>query len=373
MSRFPQRDDHLRARQFEQRDQPQWRSAKLRADGKLYAGVGENANGANAQSLNTVLGKMLRINSDGTIPSDNPFFNEATGRNRAIWALGLRNPFTFAFNPEGNQMLINDVGQNTWEEINDGISGANYGWPDTEGATSDPRFQSPRYAYDHSGGPCAITGGAFYSPAIQFPSGYEQDYFFADYCAGWIHKLDLSTNAVAGFASGISFPVDLKVGDDGRLYYLARGTGASTGVVYRVEWVAAPPPTNQSPTATITEPAAGTLYSGGDVITYAGTGTDPEDGTLPAGAFTWSVDFYHSTNSGHCYARAPVHSFDDRLAQRLVHDSDDGRDLGRRVVSDSFDRSRLRRADPLGREGHPSAQGSTDGDDQSRSPDDQGG
>src|SRR5712671_1617996 len=84
-------------------------------DGKLYAGVGDNANGANAQSLNTVLGKMLRINSDGSIPSDNPFFNATTGRNRAIWALGLRNPFTFAFNPEGNQMLVNDVGQNTWE------------------------------------------------------------------------------------------------------------------------------------------------------------------------------------------------------------------------------------------------------------------
>ena len=47
-------------------------------------------------------------------------------------------------------MFINDVGQNTWEEINDGIAGANYGWPDTEGATTDPRSSAPRYAYDHS-------------------------------------------------------------------------------------------------------------------------------------------------------------------------------------------------------------------------------
>src|SRR5436190_4886782 len=62
-------------------------------DGKLYVAVGENANGANAQTLANRLGKMLRINSDGSIPTDNPFFNTATGLNRSIWALGLRNPF----------------------------------------------------------------------------------------------------------------------------------------------------------------------------------------------------------------------------------------------------------------------------------------
>ncbi len=175
------------------------------SDDKLYVGVGENANSANSQSLSNLLGKMLRINADGTIPTDNPFYNTANGVNRAIWATGLRNPFTFAFQPGTGRLFINDVGQNTWEEINDGISGANYGWPDTEGATSDPRFQSPRYAYDHSGGPCAITGGAFYSPAIQFPSGYAQDYFFADYCAGWIHKLDLSTTPSRGSPAAFHF------------------------------------------------------------------------------------------------------------------------------------------------------------------------
>src|SRR5690349_14729830 len=133
-------------------------------DGKLYAAVGENANGANAQTLSNVLGKMLRINKDGTIPTDNPFFTTASGKNRAIWALGLRNPFTFAFDDASGLLFINDVGQDTWEEIDDGVAGANYGWPVTEGATSDPRFKSPRYAYDHSTGACAIAGGAFYSP-----------------------------------------------------------------------------------------------------------------------------------------------------------------------------------------------------------------
>src|SRR5688572_6997485 len=62
-------------------------------DGKLYIAVGENANGANAQSFTTTLGKVLRINADGSIPADNPFLGQTTGMNQAIWAMGLRNPF----------------------------------------------------------------------------------------------------------------------------------------------------------------------------------------------------------------------------------------------------------------------------------------
>src|SRR6185503_10187713 len=67
-------------------------------DGKLYAGVGENATSANAQTLTNLLGKVLRINSNGTVPSDNPFV-AAPGARGEIWAFGLRNPFTFAFQP----------------------------------------------------------------------------------------------------------------------------------------------------------------------------------------------------------------------------------------------------------------------------------
>ena len=89
-------------------------------DGKLYIAVGENAVGSNSQTLANPLGKILRINSNGSIPTDNPFFNQTTGDSRAIWALGLRNPFTFTFHPTTGRMFINDVGQNTWEEINEG-------------------------------------------------------------------------------------------------------------------------------------------------------------------------------------------------------------------------------------------------------------
>ena len=211
-------------------------------DGKLYVAVGENAVPSNSQTLDNRLGKMLRINANGTIPGDNPFNATATGLNKAIWALGLRNPFTFGVDRVSGRIFINDVGQGAWEEVNDGIPGANYGWPDTEGPTNNPNFDSPFYAYDRRGtGECAIAGGAFYSPiTMQFPAPYAGRYFFADLCKGWIHAVDPDTADVDDFATGITAPVDLSVSDDGSLYYLARGASANAGVLYRITGPAGP-------------------------------------------------------------------------------------------------------------------------------------
>lgn len=125
-------------------------------DGKLYIGVGENANSANSQTLANRLGKLLRINADGSIPADNPttfqgILGSPSGVNRAIWAAGLRNPYTFAFQPGALRIFINDVGQSTWEEINDGIVASNYGWPFCEGVCSPPNvnFRDPLFQYGH--------------------------------------------------------------------------------------------------------------------------------------------------------------------------------------------------------------------------------
>ena len=206
-------------------------------DGKLYIAVGENATGSNSQTLANRLGKVLRINPDGSIPTDNPFFNTAAGANRSIWALGLRNPFTFAFQPGTGRMFINDVGQDTWEEINDGIAGSNYGWNLSEGPTSNPAFRSPLFSYGHGLGPtvgCAIAGGAFYNPnTVRFPQSFVGKYFFGDLCSNWIRVFDPATGTASGFATGVSQPVDLKVAADGSLYYLARG---SSGVLGRIQF-----------------------------------------------------------------------------------------------------------------------------------------
>ena len=208
-------------------------------DGKLFIGVGENANGANSQTLNNLLGKILRINSDGSIPTDNPFFNTASDINRVIWAMGLRNPYTFAFQPGTGVMFINDVGENSREEINLGQAGANYGWPTCEGTCSNSAFVNPIFTYAHGNSSttgCAIVGGAFYNPTVnQFPSGYLGTYFFADLCSGWVRKLDpIQANTVTDFASGLTQPVDLQVSSDGSLYYLVRGSGQ----VFKVQYVA---------------------------------------------------------------------------------------------------------------------------------------
>lgn len=206
-------------------------------DGKLYVFVGENGNGANAQSLSNRLGKVLRINKDGSIPGDNPrsfpgIGGQTTGLNRSIWAVGLRNPFTAAFQPGSGKLYINDVGQSTYEEINRGIRGANYGWPASEGPTSNRNFTGPVHVVAHSdGSSCAITGGAFYNPAVtQYPDSFIGAYFYSDLCGGWIHYLTASGDA-RPFATGITQPVDMEVGDGGMLNYLSR-----TGEIRRIRY-----------------------------------------------------------------------------------------------------------------------------------------
>jgi glucose/arabinose dehydrogenase len=235
-------------------------------DGKLYVAVGENANASNAQSLSNRLGKLLRINADGTIPADNPtsfpgIVGSPSGNNRAIWAVGLRNPFTFGFQPGTGRLFINDVGEGTWEEINDGLVGSNYGWNICEGFCSPPNatYRDPLFEYGHgiSGTTgCAVVGGVFYNPAInQFPPSYVGKYFFGDLCSGWIRLFDPSNSTASDFATGIATLVDLKLGPEGSLYYLAQGSG---GQVWKISAtsVATPTPTptgtppSPSPTAT---------------------------------------------------------------------------------------------------------------------------
>lgn len=349
-------------------------------DGKLYVGVGENATPGNSQSMGTTMGKLLRLNTDGSIPTDNPFFATASGNNRAIWAMGLRNPFTFGVHPGTGTILINDVGNAAFEEIDRGASGANFGWPTTEGPTTDARFVTPLFSYAHgmtSTTGCAIAGGTFYAPAtVSLPAGFVGKYFFADYCSNWVRVLDPAAGTAADFASGLAAPVDLDVGPDGHLYVLAHGDGtivrirpasgqapqittqpqnarvavgqpatfsvgasgaaplayqwqrngaaiagataatytlsaaaaADSGATFRaVVSNAAGSATSAGatltvvagtpPVPTITLPASGATYAAGQVLQYAGTATDAQDGTLPASAFTWEIVFHHDTHT----------------------------------------------------------------------------
>jgi glucose/arabinose dehydrogenase len=270
-------------------------------DGKLYVAVGDNANGSNAQSLSNLKGKILRINKDGSIPTDNPFFNVATGKNRAIWALGLRNPFTFAFQNGTGRMFIDDVGEGSFEEIDDGVAGSNYGWPTCEGPCANPSFRNPVLHYAHNGTPtpngCAIIGGAFYNPAKpNFPSAFVNKYFFTDLCSGWIERTAPGGGfRLTHFGDGLSSPVQIDLGPDGALYYLERGAER----VHRISWLGVPTISRIVPTSGRVGSAVeidGTYLAGATSVKFHGTTatfTIVSDGALvarvPAGATTGTV------------------------------------------------------------------------------------
>jgi glucose/arabinose dehydrogenase len=368
-------------------------------DGNLYIATGDQERSSTAQDLSTQDGKILRIRSDGSIPSDNPFLGVA-GAQASVWALGLRNPFRFVFDSLTGDMWIGDVGGNSSgsrEEINRGMAGANYGWPSQEGpecyVSSCAGYTFPVFYYQHDDpdysinqAQASITLGPVYR-GTAFPPEYRGTLFFGDYANRWIRRLSFDGGgAVTGDpvfdpTPGAGTIVDMKVGPDGALYYVNIGIPwigeNDPAAVYRIEYTSGsnqPPaavasaavtqgpgplgvqftgssssdPDNgpqplsfrwtfgdggtsaqadpryvyqQSgtylarltvsdgaatttsapiqirvgapPTATITQPGAGSRYRVGDVITFAGTGSDP-DGTLGDSAFAWRVVLRHA-------------------------------------------------------------------------------
>ncbi len=251
------------------------------ADGKLYVGVGENANGANSQNLDTYLGKILRINKDGSVPAGNPFTSGSNQKQR-VWEYGLRNPYTITFQPGTGRLFVNDVGQNTWEEVDDAtIGGKNFGWPAAEGNSSNSAYSNPIYAYTHgtgSGQGCAITGGTFFNPlSTNYPSSYIGKYFYIDYCGNWIDVLTLSgsTATRSAFATNIAGnPVSIITGTDGNLYFLSRASNA----LYKITYTGSQQPviTNQPKSISVSQ---------GNSATFSVTAT----GSAPLG-YQWRKD-----------------------------------------------------------------------------------
>src|SRR4030095_8962594 len=205
-------------------------------DDKLYVSIGDGANGPEAQSLNSLLGKVIRINSDGTIPNDNPFFNQTTGIYLSIYARGFITSFSLAIHPGTGRIFASEVGASTWEEVNEILPGKNYGWPIIEGPlngqTPPANYKEPVFTYSHNDG-CAAVGATFYNPStLLFPQLYQGKFFFADYCRGYIKYMDPDIPGFANpFASNINRPLNFLVAPDGTMYYLARaGLGGGSMV-----------------------------------------------------------------------------------------------------------------------------------------------
>jgi hypothetical protein len=238
-------------------------------DGYLYIGTGDGGGGGDpyesGQSLSKLLGKILRINVNATdpglnyaIPATNPFAGPTAGADE-IWAYGVRNPWRFSFDPNGN-LFIGDVGQNAFEEIDfgpAGTGGRNYGWDCREAAhtyndTSDivnmpqvlntdcsgKTFVDPILEYDHATG-CSVTGGYVFR---NLPShSFFGNYIYSDFCGGQIWRgipggggswTSQQINSITASFGVSSFGES----ESGRLYVTYLGSGTSADGSLR--WIA---------------------------------------------------------------------------------------------------------------------------------------
>jgi glucose/arabinose dehydrogenase len=280
-------------------------------DGYLYISVGDHLRAETAQELTSYNGKILRVAADGSIPADNPFHDGAGPNLDAIWVRGLRNAFRFTIDPDTGRMIIGDVGQTTTEEINVGVRGANYGWPQCEGPCGAAGMTNPAYSYRHVAHDASVTGGFVYRGS-QFPAEYRGEYFFADYAQNWIRRLSFDTagnvTAVRNFEppdGRLDGPygdiVALAEGPDGSLWYVDAGPFEenNAGAVRRIRNLNA----NQPPTAL----AAGDPLNGPAPLTvrFSSAGSaDPEGQPL---TYRWDFgDGASSTapNPSHTYAES---------------------------------------------------------------------
>ncbi|HSX40138.1 MAG TPA: PQQ-dependent sugar dehydrogenase, partial [Candidatus Saccharimonadales bacterium] len=227
-------------------------------DGKLWISVGNNSINSNSQDLSNIHGKILRINKDGTIPSDNPFFGVA-GTKGEIWAYGFRNPFRFNFLPDGRP-IVGDVGENATEEVDIIEKGGNYGWPFVEGPCTNCPYINPVFSYNHTSSQSgAVIGGFVYNAtattANAFPSSFNNTYFYGDYVRGIIRqvKLDNEGDYISDqdFDPSAGIIADLQQGADGSLYFI----NIFPGELYKVTYTSQ----NLPPTAKITATPQGGL------------------------------------------------------------------------------------------------------------------
>ena len=353
-------------------------------DGYLYVSIGDSGcdlndtvasdlcgpDNANARRPELLLGKIARITRDGGIPRTNPSTGLRTGSCAAngrtkpgyqcqeTFASGLRNPFRFAFDPNasGTRFLINDVGQYTWEEIDEGRKGADYGWNEREGfcangttncsmAATVGRYTSPIHHYPHTSGCSSVTGGAFVPKGV-WPAEYDGNYLFSDYVCGGLYRLLPDGNG--GFQrpsagrvgtpfvpQGEGSPVHLRFGPYGSsqtLYYTSFVGGGQVRRIVPTET------TNQRPTSRASaEPTQGAAPL--DVAFDGSVSSDPDDASL-----THAWDFGDGSAAGS--GPTPTHTYEqagqyiatltvtdaDGAIDRATIDIDAGNQLPRAVI-----------------------------------------
>jgi glucose/arabinose dehydrogenase len=280
-------------------------------DGTLFVSVGDGGAGrpdTNPADFSLPNGKILRINTNGSIPAGNPHGTTTCGTTWGssgvtcgeIYSDGLRNPFRLAFKDDdpGVTFRINDVGDSTWEEVDEGIAGAHYGWPCREGPAShgssapcNQPVTDPTFWYNHSTGCNVITAGA-YVPAGAW-QGYDGAYLFADNGCGEMFAGQPGTSGAGSptLATGLEGITDMaffKTGGSWALYYTTYAGGgqlhkvigpASNGVPPAIPNMKFSPlqPTRLLDTRAGTGVAAGKLAAGGAITLKVSGGAVPAD------------------------------------------------------------------------------------------------
>jgi glucose/arabinose dehydrogenase/PKD repeat protein len=303
-------------------------------DGYLYATVGDGecdyARNSGCQSHNdasrdrhVLLGKVLRVNRDGSIPATNPYQGTdsarcgaptadgrtAPGKNcQETFASGLRNPFRFAFDPDasGTRFFIGDVGATAWDEIDLGAAGADYAWNLCEGNHDNPvragsvncastPYTPPIHEYSHTSGCSSITGAAFVPDGV-WPTEYKNSYLFGDYVCNKI--FELTPNSGGGFTQtefatglGEGGPIAMAFGPHGSGRALYYTTFANFGEVRRISYTG---DVNRTPSAALAAtPTSGQLPL---TVKFDGSGSgDPDAGdTL---SYLWNFGDGSSTQT----------------------------------------------------------------------------
>ncbi len=273
-------------------------------DDFLYIATGDGWNGGDGvQSLATYTGKILRIDLDGSIPADNPFFNTATGPLRAIYALGLRNPYSMTFNPASGALYINEANGSNKTTVLQVAAAANYGHQGYGGigvSTGDWHNTS----IDGSASDKLVTGGAWYSGATgTLPAEYSGRLFVCHWgsnssSVGVINTVASETDLTTErFADNVDKPVNLGIGPDGDIYYMDTTYDTTAGAIHRIRF------TGQASAATPQiSPAAGTYFPSVNVslsTTTPGASIHfTEDGSDPTTASTlYAAPFNLSTST----------------------------------------------------------------------------
>lgn len=193
-------------------------------DGKLYVVIGDAEVPSNAQNPDSLAGKILRVNTDGSAASGNPFSSSANAQK--VYSLGHRNSFGLTVHPSTGQIWESENGPNNNDEVNGIVAGGNYGWPVVGGMANNPNYRNPLVAFNPVIAPTGIVGIPSGSPI--YPVTYQNHLLVAEFISGTIRVVTLNGTTSVAYPGGVGGLLSLMRASDGYVY------ASTASGIYRV-------------------------------------------------------------------------------------------------------------------------------------------